>query len=898
MKRYIYLLKITAAFFVTTSSFAGTFTSRSNGGGAWNGGAAVWTIVGDADNLIDADDDVTIMPGDVITWGATYFCDDLTIGGTITGSVAGAVIYVNGNYVLTGTENGTGQFVFRGVNKTLTATGTLGFNFPRWFFFTSRTILSPSVITKTIFTYNGSNVTITNQGTVTLNSATTTTGSTWINDVGSTLSLTIAGFMTGRTFTASALNNTVRLTYATGAIPTTTGSSFYNLTLASAAAGAKTLPAAITVANQLTINASNTLNSNGFNLIVGGNWSNAGTFTAGAQTVTFNGTSTVSGGSVTSFNNVTISGTLTGHATNMNVAGNWVNNGTFTHNSGRVTFNGTSTVSGASTTTFNNVTVSGTLTGHATNMNVAGSFTNNGTFNNNSGTVTFNGGAAQTLSGTAATTFENLTISNTLGGVSISSGSYLLNGVLTMNSGNFNTNGFNFTMVSNALQTARIAPIVGGSISGNFIIQRHITTRDTTWADFSSPVQSTTFADWAAELPAISYYAGGPTQYTYDETADDWIPITAAGTALNPGQGFEVYLSGDYSFANFPASAINTVGVPNQGDQSFGNPIVSFNNAGSNLVGNPFASPISWDLVLAASSGLSGTIDMFDYASGNYATFGGGTIIPSTQGFWVYANAAPTLNIPESAKVADPGNTQIRSVKADPYFTLTLANNDSKDHFYHVIKIDASSNASDGWDNTDHPYRRSPNKLAPSIYSMIEGKKSVINTFNIYNEAYSIPLNTQVGTSGNYKIEAAGFENISEYTSVKLEDRLLNKVIDLTKESEYSFDIKQNDNPERFIVHFNKNKDASTTGVIVNEFSNQIEVLPSAKGNMVNFNLSETTNAVITVSNILGQPIAEVISLAANNQSVNVDLPESFHGMYIIRIESEKGTVNKKFTRK
>ncbi len=132
---------------------------------------------------------------------------------------------------------------------------------------------------------------------------------------------------------------------------------------------------------------------------------------------------------------VTISGTNT-----LTVHGNLINNGTFTANSSTVIFNGTSTISGASTTTFNNLTINSekTLTASAATMNLTGNWTNNGTFTNNSGTVVFNGTtAAQTLGGSSASTFYNLTINNTYTGGGVRAGKNItVNNILNLASVN------------------------------------------------------------------------------------------------------------------------------------------------------------------------------------------------------------------------------------------------------------------------------------------------------------------------------------------------------------------------------------------------------------------------------------------------------------------------------
>ena len=940
----------------------------SSGSGPWET-PGTWSPAGTP----TLTDNVTISAGHVVTVNAVNDkCNDLTINGQLrwAGNIA---ITVQGNYNITstGSESGTGLVQFNPPGTTVTCTGTSS-PLVYYSFYTFRTITAGSVINKSSTTtkiQNGKYVN--NLGTYFTGIMDARPGSAWYNGATGVVNIKNAGFMAGEIFNCNAVGNTVNIQYTTGALPATVAG-FYNLNLASVTAGVKTLPAATIVNGSLTINALNTLNSNNFNLTVGGNWTNNGVFTQGVRTVTFNGSGAQAiGGSVnTTFYDLVRSGTGTATLTRnlvvthlLNITGGVLSTGTFgltgaaglTQSGGELRLarisatlpeltgaynltGGKVNFAGAGVQTIRPVTYSGvdvtgsgikslaapitingslfissTLDVTASNftLNLGGNFTNNGTFNSQLGTVNLNGTAAtQIISGSSSTTFENLTLSNS-NGATITGGTYLLNGALTISSGTFNTGGNSFTMTSTAAKTARIAPITGtGSIAGNFIIQRFITTRDTTWADLSSTVQATTFNDWDNELPAISYLyappAQYPTQYTYSEPADDFVPVTSAATALTPGKGFEVFLAGSYSYSNLPNMVINTVGVPNQGNQDL-SALVSFSGAGSNLVGNPFASSISWTSVFTASSRLLSTYDVYDFTAGNYSTQGLGTEIGSGQGFWVYSTGgSPQLVINENAKTTS-SNSSLRSVVAEPYFTLKLSSNDANNTYYHVLKIAANAESSDAWDDNDHPYHKSPNRFAPSIVSLSDGKKLSINSFSSSNIAYSMPLETKAGIAGYYKIEAAGFENISdEYNCIKLEDKLLNRTVALSDGAPYAFEMNAGDDANRFIVHFSKNCDDATAANasaavqkgLNADFENHVNILPSSEGNLVLFNLDEATNAIISVTNVLGQTIAEPVSVIAQSQSVTLNIPRDFSGMYIVKVESEKGTTIKKFIRK
>lgn len=570
--------------------------------------------------------------------------------------------------------------------------------------------------------------------------------------------------------------------------------------------------------------------------------------------------------------------------------------------------------------TSNNLIISAGATLDASNFNitVGGNWTKNGSFTASANhSVTFNSSsAAQTISGSGTTTFEQLTISNTSGlfsGVSINSGSYILNDVLTMNSGNFFTNGNSFTMISDATRTARIAPVAATcNISGFFTINRYITTRDTTYADLSSPVQSSTFVDWNNELPGISYtsYPGSsvPTQFTWSESANNYVDVTSSGTALTPGLGFEVFLSGDYSYSNFPNTTINTVGVPNYGDQNLSSLIsftASYPNGSSNLVGNPFASSISWDAVYAASSNLDPIFDFYDYTTGTYVNHslgeGAAGEIGSTQGFWVYTlNPGATLIIPESAKTTS-SNSSLRANIQPSYFTLKISNAENKNKYSQTLKVAASPLATDGFDiGKDHWFRKSPLKAAPNLYTFIDGNKSVINVFNSNDETYEMPISTEAGVSGYYKIDAVGFELLNDYTCIQLEDKFLNKLIDLKTEPSYTFRLNSTDIGNRFMLHLSKNGNCKSLNTIPasSTSNNQTEILATPFGNIINFNLNETFNTTINVTNLIGQNIIDAKNIEAFNQSVNINLPEGFSGMYLLKIESANGTIVKKFVKR
>ncbi len=559
----------------------------------------------------------------------------------------------------------------------------------------------------------------------------------------------------------------------------------------------------------------------------------------------------------------------------------------------------------ANATVLSNLTINAlnTLNTNNFNLSVAGTFTNNGTFTASTGKIlTFDGTSPQSISTTGTLALTNLTINNTMG-VTLTSGSYSLSEVLTLSNGTLNTGGRTFTMLSTASQTARIDKVTGsGAVSGNFTIQRFINARDTTWSCMASPVQTTSVADWDNEL--FIHYSTDPLQTTilsYDETIADYVPVSTSATTISPMQGFEVYLTADFAYTSISNITMNTIGQPTIGDQSMGLDYTDGSGfEGQNLVGNPFASSISWDSVYNASTNIDNFADVFDYTSGNYANVNLGGEIGLGQGFWVYAlSTGATLNIPESAKTST-SNSSLRNAEL-PVFNLSIGSADGTHTYAHKLELMTDASYSMQKDMNDRAYRLSPNKKAPKITSLINGKEFVRNAFYSEQSIITLPLSVSVGIDGKYTIAANNMEQLGgDYTCVFLIDNKTGQHINLTETGVYTFIATQTDAKDRFELQLSKNGNCRSmnSALVSSDLENSVLILPTANGNSIAFNFSETLNTKVAVTNMLGQSIVETFNIQANNQTIELGIPADFTGMYIITIQNEHGMVSKKFVKK
>jgi hypothetical protein len=201
-----------------------------------------------------------------------------------------------------------------------------------------------------------------------------------------------------------------------------------------------TFTGVVTLTNGTLNGGSSTLNENATSATA---WNGTGTnFTASTGTVVFGAAGNQTLSTTSTFNNLTFSGS----GTKTPAAGTYTIAGNFTVNSG--------------------VTYAGNTNNPA--VNLAGNFSNSGTFTAGTGTITFNG-TNSTLGGTAATTFNNLTINKTVNNnVSIvcATPSPTVNATLTLTSGDIVTSGISPGCATTCATQVPVIVAAAGTITG------------------------------------------------------------------------------------------------------------------------------------------------------------------------------------------------------------------------------------------------------------------------------------------------------------------------------------------------------------------------------------------------------------------------------------------------
>ena len=594
------------------------------------------------------------------------------------------------------------------------------------------------------------------------------------------------------------------------------------------------------------------------------------------------------GGDITVYADFVISsGSLSVSATpyNITLAGNWTNSGTFSAQTGTVTLNGTGAQSitnsagetfynlviggidtkssGGNITVNNDLTITGTLDVTASNyaINLKRDWINNGIFNARQGTVTLNGTGAQTIGGTVATTFANLTLNNPAG-ASISNAENIT-GTLTLTSGTFTTTGQNFTLISDANGTARIAAIpTGADIIGDIIMERYLAPGPTSWRFLSSAVSGRTLNDWNDDF-IMTGFSGSPyptfsftSVYSYNETVAGasslgYIPPTGITDPINTGQGFWAYIG------PVPLT-IDVKGPAIKGDQSLPVTYTSSpggsNNDGWCMVGNPYPSTIDWDAVSGwTKNNISNATYIWNNAAQQYAVYqggvgtnGGSRYIGSSQAFWVQTTGnSPLLSLTENVKAATDIVFKTNNETPPDALKLFIAGNGYTDEAVLQFKQDATSSFDPDYD----AYKLfSSNAQVPSLSTIVDSSSDLsINALPLLTSGISIPLRAKAGVTGNYTITADISQlGGSTLSCVLLEDLVTGTIKDLRVSPAYTFNISNTVNASpRFMLHFSNPLQRQISDINCNNADNGAVIISGESNSTWNFTWKDMQGNII-----------------------------------------------------
>jgi hypothetical protein len=522
------------------------------------------------------------------------------------------------------------------------------------------------------------------------------------------------------------------------------------------------------------------------------------------------------------------------------------------------------------------------------------------------GLVEFNGASATPQLITGRTTFGNLNTNNLVGGVQMNN----LTGVscvLTPVAGSLNTNG-NLVLKSTTANSAALVAPSAGTITGNATVERKIGPTSG-YHYLSAPVSgafvNNTVSGWRDDFTIIAtndgqifipgnVYTTLATVWEYNEPNTNpnpdygWIGATGTTDAITPLKGFACVV---------PANVTVDVVGPLNNNIIPGGYTITRQTDGTNLIGNPYPSPISWNAFRGlasntsalSTSGYKAFITTGGYA-GAYGTWNGSVGSPasvtdkiaSSQGVIVEClQPSATINALNTARLttaADVSGQFFGYNSVPDLMRIEVQGNGFANET--AIYFDASS--TDAYNNShDSKTLFAPTPGIPTIYSTVENTKLAINVMGNLNANKVVPMGVKIQTAGTYNIVATDMTSFAPSVIAYLEDTQAGTMTNLRTNPSYSVTLAEGEINDRFYIHFHPAVElnavnetcAGNDGKLVINYptTNTVNiVVKDAYGNVVA--TQNNVTGAVTVNNLVaGNYVAEMTFGVAPNTYTATD---------------------------
>ena len=443
---------------------------------------------------------------------------------------------------------------------------------------------------------------------------------------------------------------------------------------------------------------------------------------------------------------------------------------------------------------------------------------------------------------------------------------------------------------------ASLAIFGANSGSGMLTVSRN-TTGNGGYSILGAPVSNVNLADISANY-----------LYAYDEATSSF--VTAAGTTMGAGVGFFVgydAVSPSVSFTGSPTSGTVTHAL-------------TANDAGFNLIANPYAAAISINTFLASNStDTDGTVYLWDdggtnegsVRGGDYVTVNNvGTVgavdlagtgqtgngpasngfIASTQGFFVKANTAGIATFNPAMQVTTPdanldGN-HYREAKEKQLIRFSISGNG----LYNETLLGFLDKASLQKDKGLDALKFSGNDLI-SFYSFQGDEKYAIQALPKLNtEVSSIMLGMDLAEPAEYVLHLSEVSGIADNKSILIIDHETGKVQDIRDNNTLTFSTSSAlVNAKRFEVVI-----SDATILDFEKLNMQNEVAIFSSEGMLNIRTDVAlNNASINIYSINGTELMSVSNVNLNKEIWSVNF--SWSGVFIMTIQTADRAISKKF---
>ncbi|MFN0031181.1 MAG: hypothetical protein ACKVOR_03375 [Flavobacteriales bacterium] len=489
----------------------------------------------------------------------------------------------------------------------------------------------------------------------------------------------------------------------------------------------------------------------------------------------------------------------------------------------------------------------GTLNAGTFNTRVYGNWVNDGTFNSNTSTVTFKGSAAQSVLGSATSTFNNMVIDNDGTNVTLSVATEAKN-VVTPLEGTLQTGGL-LTLLSSVTGSASIGTInAAGAVSGNVTLQRYMPSIPWiygNWVNLGSPIQGQTIADWNDDIITTGFTGSDyPAPYPFnnirrytESTAgvmnNGYVNATNVTDALASNTGYFVWMQG-------PVQNLDNTGAIQAGtfahSLSYTVTAGGILNDGWNLMTNAYPSEVDWNLVSLGIGGGSPRVHyVFDHQTNTYKNWNavsntgtGSRYIPHSQSFLVKVNGVgQNLNYLETYKTNTGAIFERSYDETNQYAALKLERNGMSDECILMFNSDASAQ----YELFDSFDLESPNSDAVEFSLMSEDNIPLAQDSRPLLTDISIPVYLDLPTAGSYTFSVVETQSLPLGTCLMVEDLVSGESMMLQNGEQMTITTAAAYQGNRLLIHATTPVQVSTTDATCNGAANGTIAVTTPAGN-------------------------------------------------------------------
>jgi hypothetical protein len=510
---------------------------------------------------------------------------------------------------------------------------------------------------------------------------------------------------------------------------------------------------------------------------------------------------------------------------------------------------------------------------------------------------------------------RTLTIANGAGVDLTVSGLMTINGRLEVSSGAAVDTNNSIRITSSSSGDGQLG-IMQGTINGGFTVERYVANLGVrAYRYIASPVTNKDIAAWQVSFPITGPFTNSstsadfpslppitsstPSLFYYNQATDSYInyPTTDNTAPVDNGVGYAAF------FRDTDPITISVSGTVRTGDVPIN---LTANGAGWNLIGNPYPSAISWDLVdltTVPPGQISDTYSVLDntdqsgVGAGSFAYYqqGGAIAIPPGfdgtiamgQAFWVQATAATTLTFQESNKLLPlTAPLFFRKASADPRNIIRIKAEGLSNGLADETIVCFNEEATDGKDRKDASKRVNA-KLNLSSFSS-DGQEMAINTFSNLPIDRIVKLKLSNATTGGYRLNFSQLESFLALPTIQLEDDFAKQTVSIdAQNSIYNFSVTSDPlsyGDKRFRINI-KNLVTSVEDeeVTINGYPN-----PISNQFTVSLPKNVSFSGSIEFYNSIGQRV-EPLLVNSTSTEKSFDFSNFQFGMFIVKIPTPRG---------